>query len=442
MSKKNSGIDKHVGVNKDLLFSKIGEAITAIGEALETVETTLDTITKAHEVDIFDHDSLQDVYRLNSKRFNDVKNELRILNAIQGDVYEELLYGATKSMNLLINRVTAMVTLHNAMVETYVQPEILQVEAEVDAEPEVEPEEEEIVPIVPRKRGRPPAVKKAPVAKLVTVKTPRKVLDAEFIEFEIVPIELKVIQFRAASASAAALENAMCQQCSITLVKIEDAMKCLKCGYKDYIVDDEDDDNTSSSFSSQKSTGSETKRKPGGDAKFIEVIDAIQGKLVVKAKDKDLVENAVETAKKYFNCRLNSYDDFNVWFRGKHSQSAGDVNGSKRYSSIYKYGPYIYSLVFGIELASIYDHEFIKIERAYNTINIGFREAYFNAVSRNQSNKSIKPEFYIERLIEMYVKDTGRQNTLKSVIASKADESNSIHDIVWTTLKEDLLKMK
>lgn len=440
MSKKNSASDKHVGINKDLLFFKIGEAVTSIGEALDTVETTLRTITKAHEVDIFDHDSLQDVYNLNSKRFSDVKTELRILNSIQGDVYEELLYGATKSINLLINRVTSMVTLHNAMVETYIQPEELQAEEEPQAEPEQEIEEEEeiIQLVVPKKRGRPPTAKKTPMVKVVVAKIPRKVLDAEFIEFEIVPIELKVIQFRAISASASALENAMCQQCSITLVKVDSAMKCLKCGYKDYVVDDEEEETSSSG---QKSTGTETKRKPGGDAKFIEVVDAIQGKLVVKPKDRNLVENAVEIARKYFNCRLNSYDDFNIWFRGKHSQGAGDVNGSKRYSSIYKYGPYIYSLVSGIELASIHDHEFNKIEFAYNTININFRDAYFKAVG-DKSNKSIKPEFYIERLIEMYVKDTSRQNILKSVIASKADDSNSVHDIVWSILKEDLMKMK
>jgi hypothetical protein len=234
--------------------------------------------------------------------------------------------------------------------------------------------------------------------------------------------------------------NISCQQCELQLVETFEEgnpiLKCPKCGFKEYSfteVAEEDEGSVT------LGAVTETKRKPGGGSKFIEVMDAIQGKLDIKPKDKNLVENAIKEAKKHFKNTIVSYDVFNKWFRDKHFKSNSNVDGIKKYPAIYKHGPYIYSSYTGIELASVTDTEFSKIEAAYSLIALKFRSIHFEKMS-GKSNKSIKPEFYIEKLIEMYVKDIRRQKALKSVISSKADDSNSVHDAVWSTMKSQIFK--
>jgi TolB-like protein len=79
------------------------------------------------------------------------------------------------------------------------------------------------------------------------------------------------------------------------------------------------------------------------------------------------------------------------------------------------------------------------IEKVYSYISSNFRELHCKLVS-NQSTKSIKAEFFVDRLIDLYVTDVRRQRALKAVIARKTSESNAGNELIWKHVKEEYIK--
>jgi hypothetical protein len=172
--------------------------------------------------------------------------------------------------------------------------------------------------------------------------------------------------------------------------------------------------------------------KLGNDVKFYELVNSIQGKLEIEEKLADIVNDAITQAKANFRYGVDGYHTLDKWMRNCRDNGG---SGKKKYNKIYKYGPYIYSQVSGFELASLTDHEYDMIEAAYSIIYVNYRDTNCKNVS-GESGKSIKAEFYVEKLIDIYVKDFKRVKALKEVIPPRTSRSNSDHTIVWNKIND------
>lgn len=435
---------KNLGINKDHLFEQVKEAIDNITNTLEHIENTINSIVPDNKVDDFDLLSLREGLELNKEKFKAVKQEFR-----RAGGYEELLYSAVKSVNCLIKGVAVSAALHNAIVHfclpeeekavtelqgravtelqgraaTELQEEILSQGEEVLLQ-EAEPQEE----VKRRGRGR-PARKTRKVPRPKAAQTTRVALDVEPVLFP--QKELKVNTL----LRHADREMERCVDCGISFEETEEKgiLECPVCGTQAFQESEGD---------RQEHTviqATETKHKRGGDQRFIELTQSIQGKLTIRDKDRTLVDEAIVEARKAFPHGAEDYNDINAWLRGTKVKSSAAPKGVKKYDTIYKYAPHIYSKVTGFELSSFTDREFAMIEKVYSYISSNFRELHCKLVS-NQSTKSIKAEFFVDHLIDLYVTDVRRQRALKAVIARKTSESNAGNELIWKYVKEEYIK--
>lgn len=422
MSRKQEATFKNLGIGKELLFEKIKDVILSIDNALSHVNETVDAVSEEHRVDPFDFECMRDNAMLGEKALTSLKNSLVCLFRIDGDVYEDLLYSIVKAINCLGNRTRSLITSHNAFVCFYSKQEIIEVNPTHDT-----PDGTTGVTLVytevpaPRRRGRPSAKNKVSVVKKVEVAPvePRVILDATTIDVEIEEIKINIL----ARVVHKPLVDTMCEVCQVKMEPLQEEPNVLKCGgcggieYQEEVITEEG--NTGGT--------TETKRKPGNDVKFSELINSIQGKLVIEPKFEEIVHECISEARRHFNCGVDSYDQLDTWLRCCRD---GKNDNKKKYNKIYKHCPYIYSQVSGFELASITDSEYAMISAAYDIIYSNYRETNCKNVS-GESTNSIKAEFYIEKLIDCYVKDSKRANALKKVIPTRTDKSNSSHTIVW-----------
>ena len=409
---------KNLGINKDLLFEQIKEAVGNITRTLEHIENTINTIVPDNKVDDFDLISITEGLELNKEKFKSVKQEFR-----RAGGYEELLYSAVKSINCLIKGVAVIAALHNAIVHFCLpeEEELLPQEAEPQ---EAEPQEE----FKRRGRGRPARGTRG-VHRPKVAPTARVALDAEPVLFT--QKELKVNTL----LRHADREIERCVDCDVPFEETEEKgiLECPLCGTQAFQEAEGD---------RQEHTvvqATETKHKRGGDQRFVELTQSIQGKLTIRDKDRDLVDEAIVEARKAFPHGAEDYNDINAWLHGTKVKSSAAPKGVKKYNTIYKYAPHIYSKVTGFELSSFTDREFAMIEKVYSYISSNFRELHCKLVS-NQSTKSIKAEFFVDRLIDLYVTDVRRQRALKAVIARKTSESNAGNELIWKHVKEEYIK--
>lgn len=428
MSKKKESAFKNLGINKEMLFEKLGDVMLNINFAIEHISETLEEISEEHKIDPFDLECLQDNTKLCSLALVKLKKDLVCLYRIDGDVYEDLLYSIVKAANCLGNRTKALIGSHNAMVCHYSKEEVREVVVEEQpVDLDGQPIEPLVVPapvvIAPRRRGRPPAKAKGVQVVVAPVEvTPRRVLDATAVDVEIEEIKINILT-RVANRLPA---DITCEKCQVKMIPPVDepgVVVCPVCNGIEYQEEITTDDG-------HVTHSTETKRKPGNDVKFYELINAIQGKLEVEEKLAATVQEAVEQAKANFRCGIDSYATLDKWIRNCRDNGG---SGKKKYNKIYKYGPYIYAEVSGFELASLTDHEYDMIEAAYDIIYVNYRETNCKSVS-GESGKSIKAEFYVEKLIDIYVKDFKRAKALKEVIPPRTSKSNSDHTIVWNKI--------
>lgn len=428
MSRKKEATFKNLGINKESLFEKLGDVILSIGNTIEHIDETLGGIEDEHRIDPFDLESLQDNAALCAGALVKLKNDLVCLYRIDGDVYEDLLYSIVKAVNCLGNRVRSMTVSHNAMVCYYSKQEVIEVPV-VPADPDpVDPADGAdgvpIVPVVVRRRGRPPAKAKGATCQVVQVPVlARKRLDATTIDEPIEEIKINILSRIVSKAPI----DITCEKCQVKMVKPVDEVGvvicpiCNRVEYQEEIIVED---------SNGGSGTTETKRKPGNDVKFYELINSIQGKLVIEEKLEAVVTDAINQAKINFKCGIDSYTTLDKWLRNSRDDGG---SGKKKYNKIYKYGPLIYSIVSGFELASLSDREYDMIEAAYDIIYVNYRETNCKNVS-GESTNSIKAEFYIEKLIDIYVNDFKRVKALKEVIPPRTSKSNSTHTIVWNNI--------
>ncbi len=413
---------KNLGINRDLLFEQIEEAVWNITHTLDHVENTLNSITPENKIDDFDLLSLQEGLDLNREKFKAVKQAFR-----RSGGYEELLYAAVKSMNSLIKGVGVSASLHNALILFYSKQEEVTTGGDADEAPEV-PQEE--IPVKPRGRGRPArGAKRVAVQKVAPVST--RTLLTGLLPVVFLQEEIKVNTLLRSGERPVE----QCQECEVALVETEEKgiLECPTCGAQSF---------QEAESGRQEHTvvqATETKHKRGGDQRFVELTQSIQGKLTIRDKDRELVEEAIAEARKAFPHGAEDYNDINAWLRGTKVKSSAAPKGVKKYDTIYKYAPHIYSKVTGFELSSFTDREFSMIEKVYSYISSNFRELHCRLVS-NQSTKSIKAEFFVDRLIDLYVTDVRRQRALKAVIARKTSESNAGNELIWKHVKEEYIK--